>query len=386
MSVRFVSMLRTPILATVLISCLCGLPLISSASAGSGGQETTPGGKEEQAPDTGAGQEAVIKVTSNIVTAPVTVFNSDGEFVYDLQAKDFEVLDNGVRQHIEHFNLEMHPLSLVVVVEVNSISEPVLDDIHQLGPLFSGLLLGPESEVALVTYGDQVRTVQELTRDGDKLDAAMRGLVARGSSCHLNDALARAVGILEGRPKGSRRVIVVLSDGHDIGSYTRKEELVQRAVNAEIAIYGVGFSPMRAFLGRQPKQPPSNALNTNMARPVGPNTVATPTNVANTYEWPSLPVVPLLLATGQMAWSTLAKTSMEFYAGYTGGVCYGSWSKGAVQDELNRIANEIHSQYEVAYTPRAPSNHGFHRIEVRVNRPGVKVRARAGYFMGDTNK
>ena len=114
-------------------------------------------------------------------------------------------------------------------------------------------------------------------------------------------------------------MIVVFSDGHDLGSETRKEEVVQRAVNAGITIYGVGFSPARALLARQPKAPPPNTLDVNMARPVPPNMPPTPTNEENTYDAPTLPVVPLLLATGEMVRSTVAKTSLEFYAGYTGG-------------------------------------------------------------------
>jgi len=51
-----------------------------------------------------------------------------------------------------------------------------------------------------------------------KLESALRGLEARGSSIHLNNALARAISLLENRPKGERRIIVVFSDGHDLGS------------------------------------------------------------------------------------------------------------------------------------------------------------------------
>jgi VWFA-related protein len=197
--------------------------------------------------------------------------------------------------------------------------------------------------------------------------------------------LARAIGMLENQPKEERRVIVVFSDGHDLGSETRKEEVVQRAVNAGITIYGLGFSPTRALLARQPKAPPPNPLDVNMARPLPPNTAPTPTNAENTYEVPTLPVVPLLLATGEMVRSTIAKSALEFYAGYTGGVCYSHWSKNGVQEELNRIADEIHSQYEIAYVLHAPLEIGFHRIEVRVDRSGVKLRTRAGYFLGGTN-
>jgi hypothetical protein len=47
---------------------------------------------------------------------------------------------------------------------------------------------------------------------------------------------------------------------------------------------------------------------------------------------------------------------------------------------LAHLAAEAHSQYELAYVPSTLSTPGFHRIEVRVRRSGVKVRARAGYF------
>jgi hypothetical protein len=104
----------------------------------------------------------------------------------------------------------------------------------------------------------------------------------------------------------------------------------------------------------------------------------------NTYDVPTLPVVPLLLATGEMVRSIVVKSSMEFYAGYTGGVFYTHWTKKGVQDELGRIADEIHSQYEIAYVPHSPSQNGFHRIEVNVDRSNVRVRTRAGYFMGGT--
>jgi hypothetical protein len=51
-----------------------------------------------------------------------------------------------------------------------------------------------------------------------------------------------------------------------------------------------------------------------------------------------------------------------------------------LQDNLSRIADEIHSQYELAYVPNDLSQAGFHRIQVRVVERGLKVRARAGYY------
>jgi len=329
--------------------------------------------------------EASIRVPVNIVTAPVTVINSKGEYVFDLQQKDFEVLDNGVRQRIAQFSLEQRPLAVVIVVQANSTSEPLLDEFRPLGPVFSSLMLGPQGEAAVVTYSDQVRDVQDFTQNSDELESALRGLQARGGTAHLNDALAHAILLLENQPKEDRRIIVAFSDGHDLGSKTSKEEVVQHAVNAGITIYGLGFSPARALLGRQAKAPPPNPVYENMGVPAPPNTAPTPSNVQNTWEVPQLPIVPIILESGEMIHSIVAKNALEFYAGYTGGVCYAHWEKKGVQDELNRIASEIQSQYEIAYVPNAPSDNGFHRIEVHVDRQGVKVRTRAGYFLGGVN-
>jgi VWFA-related protein len=245
-------------------------------------------------------------------------------------------------------------------------------------------MLGPQGEAAVVTYGDQIRVVQDLTQDGAELETALRDLKAHGSSAQLNDALARAISMLESQPKEDRRVLVVFSDGHDLGSETHKEEVVQRAVNAGITIYGVGFNPGRALLARQPKPPPPDPLNDNVARPLPPGTAPTPSNEEKTWDMPQLPIVPLILAGGEMIRSTVAKSALVFYAGYTGGVCYAHWSTKGVQDELNRIADEIQSQYELAYVPHSPSENGFHRIQVHVDRKGLKVRAKAGYFIGGT--
>ena len=61
-----------------------------------------------------------IKVQVALVTTPVTVEDSRGFMVHDLEAKDFEVTDNGVAQKISHFDLGGDPISLVVLVETSS--------------------------------------------------------------------------------------------------------------------------------------------------------------------------------------------------------------------------------------------------------------------------
>jgi len=324
-------------------------------------------------------QAATIRVPSNLVTTPVAVIDRSGDFVYDLDLKDFEIFDNGVPQKIQSFETEGRPVALVVVIQVNSDVLPLLDQVRPLASMFSGLLLGAEGEAAVVLYDDRVRVAQNFSNDSDKLNATFKSIAGRGDGARLNDALSRAIEMLEKRPKAERRVIIAFSTGFDSGSETTKEEIVRRATGAEVGIYGLGFNPAEALLEKKPHLPAPGPLDTNVTRPLPPNTIPTPSNSVDTYDAP-VPVVPILIATGEVIRSVVASSMLEYYAGYTGGVFYSHWSTKALQDQLSRVASEIQSQYELAYVPDSQGPGGFHRIEVRVRRPGLRVRARAGYF------
>src|SRR4029077_10165735 len=66
-----------------------------------------------------------IRTHVTLVNTPVTVVNEKGRLVYDLDAKDFRLMDNGVRQRITHLDLGNNPLSLVIVIETSSRIEPL---------------------------------------------------------------------------------------------------------------------------------------------------------------------------------------------------------------------------------------------------------------------
>jgi len=323
---------------------------------------------------------ADIRVTSNLVVTPVTVLDPKGEFVYDLTESEFQLLDNGSAQRIVSFESEARPIAMVIVVQTSRRVEALLGDVRPLAPMFSSLLIGEQGQGAVITYSDRVRVAQEFSGDSDQLKATFQAITGQGLDSRLNDALMRAVALLETRDnKSERRIIVAFSDGYDSGSETKSEEVIKRATGSEVAIYGLGFNPARALLSRKPELPPPGPLDTNVTRPTPPGTVPTPSTSTNVYDAP-VPIVDIMVATGEIIRSTVASSLLEFYAGYTGGVFYSHWKKKTVEEQLGRIGAEIHSQYELAYAPDPLAEGGFHRIQVSVRRPGVKVRARAGYF------
>lgn len=326
-----------------------------------------------------ARQSAAIKVLSNLVVTPVTVIDPDGEFIYDLTEKDFEVLDNGAPQHLESFESEGRPVGLVIVIQTSRSVEPLLDQVRPLGSVFSSLVLGPQGQAAVLTFNDRVHVAQDFSDDSDQLATTLRRIAPEGVGSRLNDALMRAVALLERRPKTERRIIVAFADGYDSGSETDTKEVIRRATGSEVTIYGLGFNPVQGLLSRRPELSGPGPLDTNVTRPLPPGGVPTPTASANVYDTP-IPIVDIVTATGEVIRSAVASSLLEYYAGYTGGVFYKHWKKKVVEDQLSRIATEIHSQYELAYVPDTLTQGGFHKIEVKVHRPGLKVRARAGYF------
>ena len=344
-------------------------------------QNTGPSRQEEknnQEPDaTAQGQD--IRILSNLVETPVTVTDSKGEFVYDLGESDFHIFDNGVLQHIQTFSQETRPLAVVILIQTSDSLQPLLAQLQPLAPLFSGLLLGEQGRAALITFDSRVRVVQEFSGSGDQLAETFKNLHAQGNQARLNDALSRSIALLERRPKSERRIIVTFSDGFDVGSETSQEDVIQRATRAGATIYGLGFSRTQAMLKAKPKSSGPSILDQQVTRPVGPGVMPTPTNADNTYGTHGAGS-DVAAAAGALIHSLVGSSPMEAYANYTGGVFQTHWTEKTLQEHFSRIASEIHAQYELAYVPASDQQPGFHQIEVRVMRPGVKVRARIGYI------
>ena len=321
-----------------------------------------------------------IRVRSNLVVTPVTVIGSEGQFLYGLSRNDFVILDNGVPQHITGFESESRRVAVVIVVQTTRAVEAYLKGVVELQPILSSLLLGTEGEAAVLTFNDRIRLAQDFSPDSDKLLATLDNLKPEGLDARLNDALLRAIALLERRPKEDRKIVVVFSTGYDEGSQSNKEVVVRRATGSEVTIYGMGFNPVKSMFGRKPEAPPPTHIDRSVAVPAIPGTVATPSLSTNIYQAP-IPAVDILDSAWQLVRTTLLTNPMEYYAGYTGGVYYYTRvKKDRLENQLAQIAAEVHNQYELTFVPEESGKPGFHKIEVKVNRAGAKVRARAGYF------
>jgi len=371
-----------------LISVFAVLFVCASLALAQTGAGTTPAGPQStDAPPRAVspGDETIqagIRIQSNLVTAPVTVTNKvTGEFVYDLDQGDFELLDNGRPQQITEFTREPDKVAAVIVIQNNEAVDPLLNEMKQLAPMVSQLMLGPKGEAAVITFGSTIHVDQHFSNSEATLDKTLHAITVDGTKARLNDALMQAMNLLEYRPRSERRVILVFSSGNDSGSETANSEVVRRATKAEVEIYGLGLSLTKSYLSRdkQPMNTPNTPENANVTLPPTPGTPNTPSSSMGRFG-ATVPATGAIKAAIHGIPGTVSANDVQSYARLTGGIFYSQWSSNALQVHLSEIAADIHSQYLLAYVPNDLSERGFHRLEVKVKKDGVEVRTRRGYF------
>ncbi len=69
------------------------------------------------------------------------------------------------------------------------------------------------------------------------------------------------------------------------------------------------------------------------------------------------------------------------YASATGGgSVYTELSRNSIEESYAQITSEARNQYTLGYTTRATASTAYRDIEVRLDRPGLNINAKAGYY------
>src|SRR5580658_1297694 len=160
---------------------------------------------------------AQFKTTAPLVVAPTTVTDSKGQYVDGLTPADLILYDNNVPQAIQ-MDWMMYPIDLVVAVQTSSNSGAVIDKLGGSGILFTELLAADAGETAVISFSDQVRVHQEFTSDPDLVIHSLRMLRKEGDNAHILDAMHQALLMLEQRPPGRRRIILMIAERRDRSS------------------------------------------------------------------------------------------------------------------------------------------------------------------------
>ncbi len=342
-----------------------------------------PGVVVQQAP---APVQARLRVRVALVNTPVTVRDGRGQMIHDLEAKDFVVTDNGIAQKISHFDLGGEPLSLVILVETSSRIDSIFPELRKTGILFTQTVMGPSGEAAVVGFNDSVDKLQDFTSDNEAVEKTISGMQQGTSGARLYDAMAVGVEMLTSRPQataekdGRRRVLLIMSEATDVGSGAKLGEVLRQAQLANITIYSVGLSTTRAQLqSRDRKQRISATPPGVFGQPPLPGSVQTPTTEEQRYG--DIDLLALAVWAVQHAESQVKDHALEVAATATGGAHLATFRDRSIEKAIDEIGGELHSQYSLSYTPTGTGELGYHDIKVNVERAGVKVRARPGYYL-----
>ena len=330
----------------------------------------------QEAPD------AKIRTRVTLVNTPVTVVNEKGQLVYDLDAQDFRLTDNGVRQRITSVDLGNNPLSLVIVIETSSRIEPLLPEIRKTGIVFTETVIGPQDEAAVVGFNDSVDTLLDFTTSRDKVLDTMNQLQAGTAHARLFDAMATGIEMLSRlQPQPSadlperRRVMVIMSEVTDVGSETHLSSVLKRAQLSNVVIYSLGISRTLAEWKAPSKElTPQLVPEGIFPQPNLPGSIQTPETEATRYGYGNL--INLMRNVKSQFTQTL-----QIAASRTGGQYISTFKGKSMQTAVDEIGGELHSQYSLTYEPTGTKATGYHVIQVQVNRANLKARARPGYYV-----
>jgi Ca-activated chloride channel family protein len=275
---------------------------------------------------TTSGQDQPI-FKSSVRTVPIyaTVVDGDGRLVPGLERGDFSILDNGKPAEVSLFSNDSQPFSAVVMLDTSASMTANLKLLNRAAEQFLLRLL-PVDRAQVGAFNDKIQLSGTFTNNRDELIGALNDLYF-GNPTRLNDGIAAGLDALQGLD--GRRVVLVFTDGEDTASRVGFKTVQERARDEEVMVYSIGLESEYFNGQRVVRSKPSRDLR---------------------------------------------KISDE-----TGGGYFELIKTADLAPTFTRVAQELRSQYLIGFAPATLDNK-VHKLEVKVNRPGMTVRARRSYL------
>jgi VWFA-related protein len=353
-------------------------------------EKVVPGtlAKDKQAPEpeadvSAAGEPIHIRVQN--VMAPVTVFDQNGNIMDRLQPSQFHLLDNGREQDI-HVTSEALPISLVICLEASYRDDAILKQIHKIGSLIEPLITGDTGEAAVIAFDHNVRTVQDFTSDSQKLKDSIAKITSGSSSARMVDAVDSAILMLRHRPANRRRIILLVSETRDKGSFARGRETLIALQLSNITLYAVDISQFARRLTEEPQPARPDPIAPEARNlPMGANTplaVDQTTGRNNSADF-----VPALKEIYTDAKAIFIRNPIQVFTKGTGGTQLSFLRQRGLEDAVEKIGFEIHTQYILTYSPKPETllEGGYHQLEIQIDYPRARARTRPGYWLAAVN-
>jgi VWFA-related protein len=307
---------------------------------------------------------STLHATSNLVLVPTLVRDGAGDLLLDLTANDFRLTDNGVQQTISAEHMEKQPLAVIVLLQTGATAPRQFAYYRDVGVMIEYMMGASEHKVGLITFDSQPEEIWDFPVRHDGLNDAFAHPTPGDNGAALLDAVSTAIDVLKRQPDTYRRIILLLSQTHDIGSKARPEQIVQRLGESNTTIYSVSFSPEKTWLKDQFTKPrhgnPPYQLSPALPAVIGTFDLGTPLG---------------------MALKAMQADTAAGIASLSGGENLSFVNKNDLERQLTLLANHIPNRYTLSFRPSS-AEPGFHRLEVQVlhQTNTVSVAARTGYW------
>jgi Ca-activated chloride channel homolog len=287
----------------------------------------------------------VVRVSTNLVTVPVSVMDRQGRFIPDLKQKQFQIFEDGIEQPIAYFESAEKPFTVALMLDVSDSTRFKLKDIQDAALEFIEQLR-PDDRVIVAAFDRNIAVLAEATSDRRVLTTAIRR-VKTGGSTGLYNAIDVMINKRLNRIRG-RKAIVLFTDGVDTASQEATYDSTLRfALELDALVYPIQFDTLDG-LTQQAKD-----MNAQIVTAKGERL-----NVAYAR----------------------AERYLRALADKTGGRFYYAGTLKRLREVFTAIAQELREQYSIGYYPKGEGHATERRIKVKVNAPGVVVGARRGYL------
>jgi VWFA-related protein len=310
-------------------------------------------------------QRPAIQVDVNLVRVPFVAVGRNGNPLHDLHRQELALFDDGVRQDIKYLWTEVDlPLKVGLLMDISkSEGVKVVRTYRNSVKWFAFHVIGPSDRALLSTAHEQPRFLTAFTASPDELSRAADQMTIEGRTgtpfgepClpsgspedHSADGCTGTPiwdGVFhlahsEFMHVQGRKALVLLSDGMDLSSSVHGlSSAIEAAEAAGVTVYTVRYTDFCL-----------------------PSVLSESSDV----------VLPSRIV------QSLGDHGMEEIAIRTGGRAFVQPRK--IETVYQKIEEDLRNQYVLAYTPKSPPVRGtWHRLEVQITRPHVKLRAPAQY-------
>ena len=202
-------------------------------------------------------QPPQLQVAVNLVNVSFTVHDSEGRFVPDLTADDFEVFEDGEAQKIQFFEHTANlPLSVGLVVDFSGSQEHFVKSHHQDLERFLNDVLGPRDRAFLLCFGSHLRLVQDFTSSTRDLMEGLRDFERdkrhypelgppdeeRELGTGFYDEIYYPITEKMAGEASGQKALLVFSDGEDNSSAHHMLDAIEAAQNENVRVYGLRYT------------------------------------------------------------------------------------------------------------------------------------------------